>query len=179
MNPSPSKLYSASETIEQKEQLAQFLWTGFIILFFAIQALIWTVAILLTSNDASHAVVPGFDPRVQGRVSKSEQHAANRMLGWDVKLVCTPLANQSSTKPQQEVVIEIRDRSGNPLEASSIELSAFHCGQAAKSYQIEVTRRKAGAFHGKLAVSKPGYWQFEGFIHWADETYYLSERLWL
>ncbi len=50
-------------TIEERERSAQFLWMGFIISFFAIQAVIWTFALIMTSNDKSHAVVAGYDEK--------------------------------------------------------------------------------------------------------------------
>ena len=50
-------------TLQQKEKTAQFLWTGFILMFFVIQAIVWIVAITLTANDKSHAVLPNYDER--------------------------------------------------------------------------------------------------------------------
>ena len=35
--------------LEQKEKTAQLVWTGFILMFFFVQAIIWIVAITLTA----------------------------------------------------------------------------------------------------------------------------------
>ena len=50
-------------SIENKEKTAQLMWTGFILGFFVIQAIIWIIAISITARDASHAVVAGYDEK--------------------------------------------------------------------------------------------------------------------
>jgi nitrogen fixation protein FixH len=166
-------------SIEQREQLARFLWTGFIVMFFAIQAIIWTIAILLTSNDDSHAVVFGFDERAGATLSPAERQEANQQSGWTLNWTWSANADTYLSAHQLELTIEVRDREGKPVDASSIELAAFHCAQASKVQKIELILREPGIYQGKLDRHRSGQWQFEGVIHSADQLFYMSDRFFL
>lgn len=84
--------------IQQKEQLARFLWTGFILMFFAVQAIIWTIAILMTSNDSSHAVVRDFEAKAALPPSRAERSDSNRAIGWTASLkVLSASSKQTGT----------------------------------------------------------------------------------
>ncbi|MCE2792876.1 MAG: hypothetical protein LW697_10550 [Blastopirellula sp.] len=63
------------DALAQREATARLLWTGGIIAFFAIQAVLWIVAITLTSQDPSHVVFEGYDQRAL--------NWADQNRGWD------------------------------------------------------------------------------------------------
>ena len=73
--------------VEQKEKTAQFVWTGFILLFFVIQAIVWTVAISITTRDPSHAVVAGYDEKALNWDDEKALRLASANLGWQAEIV--------------------------------------------------------------------------------------------
>ncbi len=73
-------------TIQQKEKTAQFLWTGFILMFFVLQAILWTVAITLTTGDKSHAVIASYDARALNWDEEVAQR--NASASWVGRQIC-------------------------------------------------------------------------------------------
>ena len=68
------------------EATARLLWTGGIIAFFAIQAVLWIVAITLTSQDPSHVVFEGYDQRALNWDSWQQSMRASAALGWQPRI---------------------------------------------------------------------------------------------
>ncbi len=163
--------------LQQKEQLARFLWTGFILMFFGIQAIIWTIAILMTSNDPSHAMVRHFEAKTALPPSRSERLDANRALGWNTQLkVQSASDTTSSSSGQAQVEMTITDRDGSPLELPFIDLTAFHCARAAKVQQVKLSPQQPGVYRGIMLINKEGQWQFDGTIVRDQDKFYFSDR---
>lgn len=171
-----STIAPQNPSLEQRENLARFLWTGFIVMFFAIQAIIWTIALLLTSNDPSHAVVMGFDERAATSQSHAEQQHSNRKLGWTIQCTWSSPNAGLSNAETIELTLKVHDREGRPVEATSINLAAFHCAQAAKIQAIEMKPIEPGVYRGRLSRHRSGQWQLAGRVYDRDRVFYISER---
>ncbi len=159
--------------LQRKEKTAQLAWTGFILLFFLIQAVIWIVAISVTANDNSHAVVQGYDQRaLQWDQSRTVQLASDA-LGWDARL----LVDQASDIHGNRVVsLAVNDANGEPVQQAATELQAFHCGRAAEVQQLPLQEIGPGVYSGKIQVRRPGHWQFQGTLIRGDEKFLFKER---
>jgi nitrogen fixation protein FixH len=184
--------FSATE-IHQKEQLARFLWTGFILMFFAVQAVIWTIAILMTSNDSSHAVVRDFEAKKALPPSRAARAEANRVLGWTASLKVRSDSNKqmgsnrtnngyvennrARTQGQAEVELTLTDQNGSPIEVPYIELTAFHCARAAEVLLLKLSPQQPGIYRGTMQLNRSGQWQFDGNIQRDKKTFFFSERL--
>jgi len=168
-----------STEIQQKEQLARFLWVSFILLFFAIQAIIWTIAILMTSNDPSHAVVRDFDTRSALPPSRAERTGFNRALGWatSLKVRLAPAHPSSPGQRHAEVELSLKNKNGLPIELPCVDLSVFHCAWAANVQQIKLHPQQPGVYRGEMRVDHSGQWQFDGNISHENAIYYLNERV--
>ena len=90
-------------TLQQKEKTAQFLWTGFILMFFVIQAIVWIIAITLTSNDKSHAVLPDYDQRALNWNEQVKVRAASEKLGWQSRLSIDETSGSCRCTPNDSV----------------------------------------------------------------------------
>lgn len=178
----------SSTEVQQQEQLARFLWTGFILMFFAVQAIIWTIAILMTSNDSSHAVVRDFEAKSALPPSRAERTDANRALGWKTTLKVLSASNkqtgtnqvgtnQAGTQGPAEVELTLTDQNSSPIEIPSIDLTAFHCARAAEVQSIKLSPHQPGIYRGTMQLNKSGQWQFDGLIQREKETYFFGERL--
>ncbi len=160
---------------QHREQTAQFIWTGFIIMFFAIQAVIWMVAIVMTSNDSSHAIVHDFDPTISSQELQSRQDSS-KALGWKAVLTVSQPAAGSDTS---EIELRLTDRENQPIDVPSIRLDAFHCAQAAVVQSVELTATEPGIYHGNHSFRKNGNWQFNSMVVRDEDRFYFSERQYL
>ena len=160
-------------TIEQKEKTAQFLWTGFILIFFVIQAIIWAVAITLTANDKSHAVVASYDERALNWDEEVAQRNASVQLGWQANLFIDSAAD---IRRFHVITLQIRDSDQAPVSGASIELVAFHRALAGEPQRVALAEIGDGVYSGKIQVRKSGLWQFEGKAIRADEVFLIDDQ---
>ena len=159
--------------LQRKEKTAQLAWTGFILFFFLIQAIIWIIAISITANDSSHAVVSGYDQRaLQWDQSRAVQ-LASEALGWEAQL----LVDQTSDIHGNRIVnLKVHDRQDSPVEQAEAELQAFHCGRASEVQQIALQEIGSGVYSGQVQIRRPGNWQFVGTLVRGDEKFVFNER---
>lgn len=165
-----------SLTIEHKEKTAQLLWTGFILLFFIIQAIIWIVAISITSRDPSHAVVAGYDEKALHWDDEKALRAASANLGWQAEIL---VDSTSDIRDNHAMTIRLQDRSKSPIEGASVVLRAFHRALAGQPQSIPLSEINAGIYAGQIQISKGGQWQFEGTVQLGEDTYVIDQRLYL
>ncbi|MBL8889490.1 MAG: FixH family protein [Planctomycetaceae bacterium] len=148
-----------SEELQSREALAQMLWTGGIIGFFAIQAVIWAVAITLTHNDPSHAVVAGLDERVGSSDERRAAREASQKLGWTTSIVVVP-ETETSTHPRVE--IRITNQAGRPVPVEKLEVFGFHRARVTERKLLELESTAAGVWQIVDPLTRSGWWRFEG-----------------
>ncbi len=156
------------------EKTCQLIWTGIILSFFLIQAIIWTVALALTANDPSHAVIADYEQKALNWDQSQSERLASAALGWQADLNVDSHRDVRSYHPLELV---LRDRDGRPLETAGVTLQAFHTGRAADVQRLELTPTDPGRYTGKIRVERAGYWQFNGRIEIGDQLFLLDQRL--
>lgn len=163
-----------SPNIEQQEKSAQLMWLGFILMFFLIQAVIWTVAISATANDRSHVVVAGYDEKALKWDEEKALRAASARLGWQSEIV---VGLDSDIYGFRNVTIKLLDANQTPLENAIVELTAFHRARAAEPQTVKMSELSNGIYSGMVQVRKSGLWQFDGSATKGDDTLLINERL--
>lgn len=165
---------SQTITIENKEKSAQLIWTGFILGFFIIQAIIWTVAISITSRDRSHAVVAGYDEKALKWDDQKALASASASLGWKAEIVVDAKAD---IRGNHVLTIKLKDKTDSPIAGAAMELQAFHRAVASERQPIELRESESGIYTGQIQIQKSGLWQFEGFARRGDETFLVDQRV--
>jgi nitrogen fixation protein FixH len=160
-------------TLEQKEKTAQLVWTGFILSFFLIQAVIWTVAFSVTANDQSHAVVAGYDEKALLWDEEKARRTASAQLGWQSELVVNPA---SDIRGFREVTFILHNANNSPITDATVELTAFHRGRAAQRQLVRFSELSDGVYAGQVQIRKTGLWQFDGVARKGDEAFIISQR---
>ena len=158
---------------EHKEKTAQLIWTGIILSFFLIQAVIWTVAISVTANDQSHAVVAGYDEKALLWDEEKARRMASTQLGWQFKLIVDPA---SDIRGFREVKFKLRDSINRPLTDANVELTAFHRAYAAQPQHVTFSELSDGVYAGQVQIRKTGFWQFDGVARKGDDAFIINER---
>ena len=70
------------QAVAPSETLSQFVWTLLIFGFFGAQAIVWLVALTLTANDNSHAIVAGYDENALKWDEQRAEQIASDILKW-------------------------------------------------------------------------------------------------
>jgi|LakMenEpi03Aug12_release.lakeMendotaPanAssembly.Ray.scaffolds.fasta_scaffold280367_2 nitrogen fixation protein FixH len=157
--------------LAQREATAQMLWTGGIIGFFLIQAMLWTVAITLTSQDPSHAVLEGYDQRALNWDSWQESQRASAALGWSSKL---DVSETAQVDGYRSLILQISNRDGSPLTGATATLRVFHRARAGEAKLIPLKEATPGSYIGDLQAQHAGFWTLE-LIALKGEQRYLEE----
>ena len=160
-------------SIQQKEKTAQFIWTGFILLFFVIQAIIWTVAITLTARDQSHAVVAGYDEKALKWDQEKAIRLASEQLGWQADLQIDTVGDITH---RHLLTLQLETANETPVAEANIKLSAFHRSRAGAPQQIDLTETEAGIYTGKIEIRKSGLWQFDGLALAGDDIFLIDQK---
>ena len=160
-------------TFERKEKTAQLMWLAFILSFFLIQAVIWTVAISVTATDQSHAVVAGYDEKALLWDEEKARIVASEKLGWTSEIVVDPA---SDIRGFRTVTIKLNDANESPVTGATVSLTAFHRARAAQPQQVTLSEFEPGKYAGQVQVRKTGLWQFSGTASAGDDTFLIDER---
>ena len=164
---------NSSATPQQREKSAQLLWTVIILGFFLIQAIIWTIAISITSNDPSHAVVSNYDEKALRWDEWRALQQASAKLGWVHELA---VDDQADERDVRAVTLTLRDAQGLPIDGATVALSSFHCGHAGEKQELAFQSLGDGIYASALQVRYAGKWQFEGAVTVGESTYLIEER---
>ncbi len=162
--------------LPRKEKTTQLIWTGFILSFFLIQAAIWTVAILITSRDSSHAVVAGYDEQALRWDDLQAQQRASDALGWISTL---EIARTGDVRGNRTICLEMTDRDKAPVENAKVEVRAFHRGKAAEVQNLEFTEIEPGIYSTQVQVRNEGNWQFSGVAVVNEHVLQIEKRTFL
>ena len=149
----------SDQALQEREAVAQLAWTTGIIAFFGVQAILWSVALFLTSNDPSHAIVEDYDKKAMNWDAQRKAEEASRKLGWTCEI--SPSEPLKNNDRQRMVEIRLRNRTDEPISGATVSVRAFHKARAAHPIEKQLTEANAGVYSGILEMPKEGQWQFE------------------
>lgn len=174
-SPIMSAELSAASAAERK---ASLIWTGGIITFFVIQAILWAVALYITNNDLSHAIIPGYDQRALAWDAEAQAIAHSRELGWQVQI---EVADTADARGQRLVTVRLLDRNGAALDGAKVEASYFHQARAALRETAAFTQSggsdpSPGQYSAVLPINRNGLWRFEMVVELGLEKFSQTQQ---
>ena len=155
-----------------QEKTAQLAWTAFILMFFFIQAIIWTVAISITSRDHSHAVVSGYDEQALRWDDVKQARAQSVQLGWSVDWM---VESKSDLQGFRNIALRIRNRSGVAVPGAELTVKAFHRGNAAQPQLMRFSEATPGIYTSRIRVNRFGNWCFSGTAVAENQQYLIED----
>jgi len=164
-----------AETMQ--ETAARLRWTAVIAGFFIIQAVIWAVAIVLTNNDSSHAVVPDYDQKGQAWNETAAERRASEKLGWTANIAVDP---EEDSLGLRAIRIGLKDRQQQPIDSADMEITLFHRAHAARAETLHAEQDNSGRYAIKARMKSDGLWQFRlrakrgSDVFWHEETQQLN-----
>lgn len=162
------------DALAQREATARLLWTGGIVAFFAIQAVLWIVAITLTSQDPSHVVFEGYDQRALNWDSWQESMRASAALGWQTRI---EVGNRADVSGERELRLKLVDRSGQPVSGAVVELKLYHRARAAEAETVLLRELLPGEYITSFRVQQAGNWNFEVTATREAEKFFAELKL--
>jgi len=177
-----------STTIHPNERSTQLLWMGFIIMFFMLQAILWTVAILFTMNDSSHAIIPNYEQKAVHWDQSQTALRASEALGIRSTL---SVDADPDLRGVRTVRLKLLDAEHKPVAANTISLKAFHVGRAAEVQEIVLVKSEnldAGVdgkseadddFTGSVLIDKTGHWSITGSVLVDSDLYFIDQRVFI
>jgi nitrogen fixation protein FixH len=159
--------------IKKQERTAQLLWTAFVLMFFVLQAILWTVAISITAGDKSHTVVAGYDEQALQWDEVKQLRAESKKLGWGADL---KVDTKSDIRGDRVVTLCLKDKSESPVEGASVQLKAYHRGRAAEKQLLVLKAVAPGVYSGTVRVQNSGQWLFVGTASKGDSQFLIDQR---
>jgi nitrogen fixation protein FixH len=156
----------------QNEDLARWIWTLVIVGFFALQAVLWFVAITLTARDPSFAVAPRYEQESESWDAIAARRQASQALGWTLEF------ELGAARPDgtAELQIVLLDRAGQGIDDAQFELAMFHCARAAERQQPIVRALGAGRYGAELQMARDGVWKLNGVARRGAEEYHFDVK---
>ena len=164
---------TASANAQSQEAFSRYLWMAIILGFFMIQAVIWTVAITLTSSDPSHAVVPGYDKKAINWNEQVALQKASEALGWQAEI---EVESATDIHGYRRVLLTVVDRDRQPVAGATVSLQAFHRGRIAEAQTVELQSIAPGVYASTIRTLYAGIWQFRGSVESADDIFLFDVR---
>lgn len=162
-----------ARTLAQRERAAQRFWLAGIIGFFVLQALLWVVAIWLTSGDNSFAVHPDYEARAERWDASREALRASAQLGWQVRVEAPA---ERSSEPGS-LLIKVVDAKGTPVAGATCQLSIFHQARAAQVQVLQLTETSPGVYLATATLDRAGLWKLAGTIVREQDTLFIDQSL--
>ncbi len=156
-----------------RERVAQRRWLAAIIGFFALQALLWTCAIWLTSGDPSFAIHPNYEARAERWDETRAAAAASRQLGWQVA-VEAPAERTAASSP---LLFKVCDVQGTPVAGARWTVSMFHQARAAEVQRLEVVETAPGVYSAAAILDRPGRWRLVGQIERGSDILVVNQTV--
>lgn len=156
-----------------QEKTAQLVWTAFILMFFVLQAILWTFAISMTAGDSSHAVVAGYDEQALRWDEVKKLQQSSDILGWH----CILNVDSSADIHENRVVtLQLLDRENGPVSNASMNVKAFHRGAAAEVQLLKFKEVASGVYSTSVRISKFGKWRFSGSATVGDSNFLIEQQ---
>jgi nitrogen fixation protein FixH len=171
MNATQIMKHEPADSFAQREAAARLLWTAGIIGFFVIQAILWTVAITLTFQDPSHAVVEGYDQRALNWDAWQNALRASEALGWSGKLEISPAPQLDG---RRDLYLQLTNRDGVPLTGATATIRIFHRARASEAITVPLQEVSPGSYVAEFQAQHSGRWTLE-LIALKSEQRYLEE----
>lgn len=115
------------------------------------------IAITLATGDRSFAVVPDYYAKAVDYDEHKALLADSAALGWSVELL--PSA-QADAIGQRELVVQVRDASGQAVRGLDMHINAYHLARAGEPVVMACVEVLPGQYVGQARFTKEGFWQF-------------------
>lgn len=164
----------AKQATTPNETLSQYVWTLLILGFFGVQAIVWLVALTLTANDRTQAIVAGYDEKGLKWDEQRAEQLASDTLGWTANI---QIEDESVYGQLRRVTVHLADRENHAVAGADMELKLFHCGHAADTQAQRLTEREPGVYSATFKFDYAGNWDMSLVATREHERFLSQQRI--
>ncbi len=146
-------------------------WTLFIVGFFVLQAILWTFALRLVSNDASHAVVEDYDRLALNWDEQRAKLDASAALGWQAEVDIVADAGDGPGT----IRVALTDRDRHAVRADRVVATPFHQAKAANKQTIELMATAPGVYAAPASIARAGKWRIHIDANAGADAYFATQ----
>jgi hypothetical protein len=144
-------------------------------MFFMIQAVIWLVAISLTSGDVSQAVSPDYDAANMDGETRRLIRAGSERLGWASGLAIDRMADREG---KHRVTLSLIDRDQLPVSGAAVQAIVFHKGRIAEAVELSFKETDTpGTYESSVHVRHGGWWVANGTAKRDQDTFLIDTEV--
>ena len=114
-------------------------------------------AIALGTGDPSFAVVPDYYQKAVDYDEQKALLAQSAALGWSAQVMP---GNEVDAIGQRELILQLRDASGQPVRDALVRIEGFHQARASQPIEMTCVEVLPGQYVGKAPLAREGFWQF-------------------
>ncbi len=149
-----------TRTNTAQERRARRFWFSFILMFFSLQAVLWTFALGKVVGDPSHAVVEQYDDYENRWNAAQTERSVNAALGWSAQI----------SADHGRIVVALTDAHGHPV-AADVRATVFHKARASEKHPLVFTMTEPGLMVGELDMGRSGLWRVQLAATRGDDTF--------
>ncbi len=139
------------------------IWPGLVFVLIGINFCVVGVTVYAANfRHASFSVEPDYDGRALHWDDTARQARHNADLGWVIRVDSTDRGN---------LAVSLIDKQGQPLDAASIHVEAFHHAHARNKTTVTLAAAESGQYGGPAAINIPGLWEFRFTVRRGPETF--------
>lgn len=123
---------------------------------------------------AVHTGFPGAVPHDRNKLYEPhlQRIEQQRNLGWQLSIRGLDQLRKSTAS---DVVVEIRDKSGQPLQGARVNLTLWRMANSADDRRLLLTERGTGAYGIDLNLADAGNWIAEIYVERGPDTYLMQQ----
>ncbi|MCZ7582337.1 MAG: FixH family protein [Deltaproteobacteria bacterium] len=137
-------------------QKAPWFWPGLVVGLLALSVAINLVAMLVATDDPSHAIEADYYEKALAWDEAMAQERHNGALGWRLKADVFPSASQAGSA---NVIVALSDRGDGPIAGASVTVETFHNARAGKILAGALKETEPGRYAAALPMHRDGWWE--------------------
>jgi nitrogen fixation protein FixH len=115
----------------------------------------WGLMLSIALDDPAFGVEPDYYDKALKFDAQQALERDSRRLGWSLDLEIQPTRRDAA-----ELIAIVRDRSGAPIDAARVSLSAFHNARSSNIVELVLQPKGNGRYSGPLTPARAGLWEF-------------------
>ena len=131
-------------------------WPVLIIGALAVHVVVSLLTVVVATSNPSYAVEEDYYQKALAWDARRAQERRNLELGWQLDFEIAP-PETAGGDPQ--LVVQLGDRSGRPLDGARVAVAAFHNARADQIVRVEPTAAGNGVYACPLAMRRSGRWE--------------------
>jgi nitrogen fixation protein FixH len=132
------------------------------------------VAMRIATNDRHFSVVQNYYEKAINWDDEQSKVRESQKLAWQIAIDASP---EADVMGRRNVTFTVTDRSGKPIEGSTLAVEYFHYAHPDKTHEVKLATIQPGRFTQALPMRHAGFYEFHFVVTAQGETF-VSQQTW-